>query len=367
MKIPLNPKIMCIADPAFGSRTYPYSFGYVPDTIKKMSLPVCLFNPVTGTIESFKDTIKKFKPDLLFGFIQDRRYIAKIAGFLKEYHPLPAINWSLEDPNSVFGPDDNYSMIDLSASFDMWFCNDEKMVPFWRTKAAFMPPGFFDDIYFDAGLERCYDVSYIGQLGPKEVTEMYWPYMKELAMYGKKAMMSIDRPMGLPLLPRPFERFIRSKKRRQFFQKLPFWQCLWENPKNEHEKAVILNHCKINFGLNRVRGSWEENLKAFLPDYPLDKNGLFYQLKGRLFHAIGAGAMVLNEYCPELENMFDIGKEIVTFELGNMDDFRDKLSWYISHDIERQKIARAGYERGRKQHTFSARISQIFEHVRTSL
>ena len=367
MKIPHNPKIMCIADPEFGSRGYPYAFGYVPDTIKKMGLPVCFFNPVTGTIESFKDNIQQFKPDLLFGFIQDRKYIAKIADFLKVYHPVPALNWSLEDPNSVFGPDDSHSMIESSASFDMWFCNDAKMVPFWRTKAAFMPPGFFEDIYYDAGLERCYDVSYIGQLGPQEVTEMYWPYMKELSMYGKKAMLAIDRPMGLPLLPRPLERFIRSKKRRRFLQSLPFWKCQWENPQNEQEKATIVNQSKINFGLSRVRGSWEKEMKARLPEYPFDKHGLFYQLKGRLFHAVGAGAMVLNEYCPELENMFDIGKEIVTFEFNNMDDFRNKLNWYVTHDTERQKIARAGYERGRKQHTFTERIKSILDITRKTL
>ena len=116
--------------------------------------------------------------------------------------------------------------------------------------------------FYDAGLERCYEVSYIGQLGPKEVTDMYWPYMKELSKYGKKAMLAIDRPMGLPLLPRPLERFIRSKSRRNFLQKLPVWKCKWENPKNEQEKAVIVNQSKINFGLNRVRGNWEEKFKS---------------------------------------------------------------------------------------------------------
>ena len=77
--------------------------------------------------------------------------------------------------------------------------------------------------------------------------------------------------------------------------------------------------------------------------------------------------MVLNEYCPELENMFDIGKEIVTFEFKNMGDFREKLKWYISHEAERQKIAKAGYERGRKQHTFAERIKSILDIVRKTL
>ncbi len=77
--------------------------------------------------------------------------------------------------------------------------------------------------------------------------------------------------------------------------------------------------------------------------------------------------MVLNEYCPELEDLFEIGKEIITFEFGNVEELRDKLSWYITHDSERERVARAGYERGRKQHTFSARIQQIFDVIRKNL
>ena len=30
--------------------------------------------------------------------------------------------------------------------------------------------------------------------------------------------------------------------------------------------------------------------------------------------------MALNEYCPELEDFFDIGKEIITFEFGEVGD-----------------------------------------------
>ena len=190
-----------------------------------------------------------------------------------------------------------------------------------------------------------FDVSYIGQLGDKDGTAAYWPYLQELSLFGKKAMLCINRPMGIPILPKRLEKFLRSKKRRKFFQKFPFWKCLWENPKNEEEKAIIINRSKIHFGMNQVSGNWEEAFKALLPDYHLNDHGMFYQLKVRLFQAVGTGAMALNEYCPELEELFEIGKEIVTFEYGNTEELRDKLSWYVTHDSEREKIAHAGYER----------------------
>jgi spore maturation protein CgeB len=368
MKLSSNPRTLCISDPDFASKPYPYVFGCVPSKIESLGFPVAHLNPSQTTFESFKDSINKFRPDLIFCFIQQPPQQKKIADFLDEYHPVPAINWSLEDPNFVTRSyfNSEYTMIDISASFDMWFCNDSKMVPFWKTKAAFMPPGFDESVYYDFKIDRVFDVSYVGYLS-FENAKIYWPYIQVLASYRKKAAICTNRPMGIPIFPKPIERLLGSSKMRHFLQSLPFWQCHWENPKNEHEKALLVNKSKIHFGMNRVLGDWEKPLMDLIPDYPLDKHGLFYQLKGRVFHAVGAGAMALNEYCPELEDFFDIGKEIITFEFGEVDDLKEKLSWYLAHDNEREKVARAGYERGRKQHTFTARINQILDIIKKTL
>ena len=363
MNLPVNPRILCISDPDFANKPYPYAFGCVPNKIELLGCPVSHLNPAQTSFELFKETINKFKPDLIFGFIQQISQQKKIAEFLDEFHPVPAINWSLEDPNWVTSSKFDYNMLDASASFDLWFCNDSKMVPFWKTKAAFMPPGFDESVFYNLKINRVFDVSYIGNI-TFENGKMFWPYFLVLAAYKKKTAMCINRPMGLPLLPKPLERLLTSKRNRHFLQSLPFWQCHWENPNNEQEKALLVNKSKIHWGMNRVKGDWEKLLLKLIPEYPLDKHGLFYQLKGRIFHAVGAGAMALNEYCPELEDLFDIGKEVITFEFGEIDDMKDKLSWYLANDNEREKVARAGYERGKKQHTFTARINQILNIVK---
>ena len=366
MKLSSKPRIAYIADPNF-SNPYSSPLAGIPDALEILDLDFIEINPATVTFESFRCQIEKFKPELLLGVIQLPKQIEKIGSFLDRYHPVPATNWNLEDPNGVFAINDSCSLFELSRSYDIWFGIDSRMISFWPTEAAFIPPAFDEFIFEDKGIERCYDVSYIGQLGHGPIVKMYWPYMKELSRYGKKAMLSIDRPMGVPLLPKRFERFLRSKKRRRFLQKLPFWKCGWSNPQNEQEKALIVNKSKIHFGIRRVRGEWEEEFKARLPEYPLDGTGLFYQLKARLFQTVGGGAMVLNEYTPELDELFDVGKEIITFQFGDFEDIRDKLSWYISHDSERERIARAGYDRGRKQHTYSVRVQQMLDIVRKKL
>jgi spore maturation protein CgeB len=367
MRLPTHPRIMYVADPEYGSRRYPYVFSGIPDALNRMGLDISCLDPATATLDSFRRQVAAFKPELLVGFVQDRRQVVKMAGLLKEYHPVAAVNWFQEEPNGVASARDELDILEASASFDLWFGIDAKMLPFWRTKTAFLPPAFDDAVYYDMGRERDYAVSYIGKLGPQKTTRMYWPYMKAMARYGKSAMLCINRPMGLPLLPECFERVLRSRRRRRLLQSLPFWRCGWENPKDEMEKSLVINRSRIHVGLNRVRGDWEDELRTLLPEYPLDAHGLFYQLKGRLFQAVGAGAMALNEYCPELDELFEIDKEIVTFEFGDSAEFTEKLAWYLSHPKQREEIARAGYARARRDHTYSARIRQMLDHVRKEL
>jgi spore maturation protein CgeB len=367
MRITPKTKFLILFDTPKGGYGHQYAYDCVPRIVGEMGYIVRILGATNMTFDSYRQTVSDFGPDMIFCFLQQPLEVIKVAGFLKDYRPAPAVNWYLEDPNGVVSGGNGTHILDATACFDYWFSQDAGMQRFWKTRSAFMPPAFDDSIYKDYELERVYDVSYIGRLGPSYVTEMYWPYMKELAQYGERAMMCVDRPMGIPLLPKPLEKFIRSKKRRKFLQSLPFWKCCWTNPADEKEKCYIINQSKIHFGMVRLRGEWETAFRQLLPDYPLDKHGLFYQLKGRLFQAVGAGAMALNEYCPELEELFEIGKEIITFEFGNVEEVREKLLWYLAHDAERQRIARAGYERGRKHHTFTARIQQIFDIVQKEL
>jgi hypothetical protein len=367
VKLAGTSKILILSNAVEGAYKYQYAFDCAPRDITRLGYTARKIDAKTLTFETYKNIISEFDPDLIFGYLQQPAQVVKIASFLKEYHPVPAINWFLEDPNAVVCSETNTHILDATAQYDYWFSQDIRMQRFWKTKSSFMPPGFDDMAYTDLRLGKIYNVSYIGRLGPRPVTQMYWPYMKELARYGKKAMLCIDRPMGIPLLPGRMEKFIRSQKRRHFLQKMPFWKCGWTNPADENEKCRIINQSKIHFGMVRVRGQWETEFKNALPDYPLDKHGLFYQLKGRLFQGVASGAMALNEYCPELEELFEIGKEIVTFEYGDIDDVRQKLAWFLSHEAERKKIAQAGYERARKQHTFIERLKRIFDLIREKL
>ena len=149
MKLSSRPKIVYIADPNF-CNPYPSPLAGIPNALKAMDLEVHHLNPATATLDSFRREIDGFKPELLFGAIQYPDQVAKISGFLEEYHPVAAINWNLEDPNGIIGgKEDRPNLLELSGGFDMWFGIDNKMVPFWRTKAAYMPPAFDEFVFHD--------------------------------------------------------------------------------------------------------------------------------------------------------------------------------------------------------------------------
>ncbi|MBP9686330.1 MAG: glycosyltransferase [Candidatus Doudnabacteria bacterium] len=82
------------------------------------------------------------------------------------------------------------------------------------------------------------------------------------------------------------------------------------------------------------------------------------QIKGRTFEIPACGSMLLTNAADNLEEYFMPGKEIAVFE--NVDDLVEKCQYFLTHPEERLAIARAGYERVLREHTYSHRFTQLF-------
>jgi spore maturation protein CgeB len=83
------------------------------------------------------------------------------------------------------------------------------------------------------------------------------------------------------------------------------------------------------------------------------------QIKGRNFEIPGCGGLLLTEYADNLENYYELGKEVVCF--SNDHDLVDKIRHYLEHDGERRQIAEAGYRRTLSEHTYVHRFADIFK------
>lgn len=79
----------------------------------------------------------------------------------------------------------------------------------------------------------------------------------------------------------------------------------------------------------------------------------------RPFEITCGGAMMLGQiYREELPELWQDGKEFISFK--GIDDLREKVRYYLSHEDERRRIAKAGFERTRQEHTYLDRVRRVF-------
>lgn len=80
----------------------------------------------------------------------------------------------------------------------------------------------------------------------------------------------------------------------------------------------------------------------------------------RPFEVTAAGSFLLNDPIKaDIGRLFKDGEEVVVFKSNT--DLRNKVEYYLAHSAEREKIARAGFERTKAEHTYLDRFQQMFK------
>ena len=100
----------------------------------------------------------------------------------------------------------------------------------------------------------------------------------------------------------------------------------------------VFSHSKINLNISL------RNIKTGIPL--------------RIWDILGAGGFVLTNYQPELELYFKNGKHLVWYE--DHRDLQRKAAYYLEHEEERQQIAREGKRLVEQEHSYQARLTQMF-------
>lgn len=85
------------------------------------------------------------------------------------------------------------------------------------------------------------------------------------------------------------------------------------------------------------------------------------QIKARVFEVPGAGGFLLTQGAPQLNQFYDVNKEIVTFE--GIDDLRRKIEFFLTHPGQRDEIAKKGHGRTLREHTYEHRFTRLLEVV----
>lgn len=86
------------------------------------------------------------------------------------------------------------------------------------------------------------------------------------------------------------------------------------------------------------------------------------QVRLREFEAPMAGGFYLTEWIEELEELYDVGKEVICWR--TYDEMVDLCRYYLTHDAARDRIRQAGHARALRDHTWTRRFTDLFEALR---
>jgi hypothetical protein len=82
----------------------------------------------------------------------------------------------------------------------------------------------------------------------------------------------------------------------------------------------------------------------------------------RTFETCGCKIFLLTNHSPNLEKLFKIGEELVTY--NSLPEIDDILKYYLENEDKRINIENAGYERVKKDHTYFERSKFLVEIIK---
>jgi hypothetical protein len=174
-----------------------------------------------------------------------------------------------------------------------------------------------------------YDVTFVGGFAPSHPDRIAW-------------LEGVLEEINIDIFGYGLERVARDSPVRKHHRG-PVWG--WQMYQVLQESRITLNrHARIE-----VRGTFASNVANNM----------------RLFEATGVGTCLLTELKDNLPEMFEPGREVVTY--CNDAQCAERIRYYLAHEDERVDIARAGQRRTLRDHCQAARMKDLLENVRRRL
>jgi spore maturation protein CgeB len=127
------------------------------------------------------------------------------------------------------------------------------------------------------------------------------------------------------------------------------WPTNLHSPISDEDLIRMYSRSRISLGFLEVYDRHD-------PSRPVTRH-----LHLREFEAPMCGALYCTGYTEELEEFFEPDKEVIVY--NNRHELLDKVLFYLSHEKEREKIRKAGFERALKDHTYHRRFEKLFESI----
>jgi spore maturation protein CgeB len=129
------------------------------------------------------------------------------------------------------------------------------------------------------------------------------------------------------------------------------WGRGWEQGRVSQDEMIrIFGRSKINLNFSDAsrQPGWKGRLGLTFPK----------QVKARLLEVPACGGFLLTGDAPLLRDYYEPGRDVGVFH--STKELVEKVRYYLSHEEERAAIAKSGYERTMREHTYPHRFEEIF-------
>jgi len=241
----------------------------------------------------------------------------------------------------------------LNIPIAFWFVEDFRTLTYWKEIAASydfifaIQKGEFFEKLKSAGARNCY---YLPQGGFPEIHKPLQLTPEEQKIYGAELSF-----MGAGYYNR----------KKTFPQLLKFdfkiWGTEWDLDSKIGER-VQNNNCRVSTEESvKIYNGGQINLNLHSSTYHENINPEGDFVNPRTFEIAACSAFQLVDERSELDDVFRVGEEIVTF--NSVPDLKEKIGYYFKHADERKRIARKGYERVLAEHTLEHRMMEMLIHI----
>jgi len=267
--------------------------------------------------DEIKRVAEKFHPDLVLS-VKGEAIKPKTIEWIRNELGIKTALWLPDDPRFF-----NSLVKHIAPSYDYVFTASEKMIPLYKeigcSRVYFLPFACEETVHKRVNLteedRRKYeaDVVFVGT---------YIPRRARLIKALEKAGVQI-KVYG------------------------PYWKYF--------KRGKIINDSVYGPEMVKAYNAAKIVLNVHIED------DISYKANMRVFEAAGCGAFLLTDNAHEVGKMFDIGRELATYE--DEEDLIELVKHYLKAEDERREISARAQERAYKEHTYRQRIASLINVV----
>jgi spore maturation protein CgeB len=291
--------------------------------------------PFLGNIErslvkkALTKKISAFKPQLIL-VIKGDRIPLELIREIREKFNIPLANYWIDDPDSI------EVSRKISPAYDYFFTNDPDLIQVHKESGCphvrFLSFGCLPDLHKKIQLSQ----------------EEYKKYGSDICFAGSvsegrikilEALSDFKLKVWSPRVVYSFEEKSRIEK-----NILPPFSSLYSKFTDRavwnEELVKVYNASKIVLNIHSPQTA------------PIMRD----------FEVTGCGTFLLTDYARSLETMFKPGEEIACYK--NIKELKYMVNFYLSHPQQREEIARKGYLRAYRDHTYARRMKELVSFIR---